>query len=423
MHFYNSLANFLVRGTSIVSQLVVVPIAIGAIGKSGYGLWMAITSFAAIATTLDLGILNAVFNIAAGNSKKISSEIVAYAAIKNITLIAGALFLLILVIVWGFNINDFLNTGINRLDASLMVIVICGVALFTLPFSVFNQVCLAKLEGPKIAPILIFGNLAIIPIAYTASRITSASWIFVLIILLPGFIAQTSVAIISISSGRYPVTIIFRKLMPATKRIKIQGKQFFLIQIATLGSLHVNNLIIAALLSLSEVAVYSLANRYFSIISILLSVYLGTAWPSYARMAKSADRHKLSHAFRRNLIKSTFFALAIAALLYLFKDPFFKYWTRSTITPSNGLIFAFCIYSIVNAGLGNLSALLNAVGSLKIQAKVALIMLGPNFLLSITLIKIMGAIGAIIASTVCSGLMVIYYMHYWKKIKGLYESD
>ena len=413
MSISNTASSLLIRASSIGTQLVLVPIAITAVGKDDYGLWAVSTSIATILTALDLGSSNAAFNIAACSLNRRAADLCVFAAARRAGGMMLALMLVLAVVVMNVDIAALIHTQHTTTHARILLLEVCGFSLLGLPFSVFNQQRLARLQASSIAPVLVLGNLGGLAAAWLASQLASSVFTFYAAALLPPMLSQAWVALRSESAdGRLPRRWLTAPLYQARRRIRKQGSSFFIIQIAALGSFNIDNLIVAVMLSSSQAAEFALANRYFSIIAILLSVYLATAWPMYAALSRD-NPGRLMNLFWRNLSLSLVFAAISAAVLFTLRGPFFDFWTRASVRPSTDLILAFALLSVVNAGLGNVSAFQNATGRLKVQAIVAAAMLLPNLLLSVVLVPRLGPAGTVIASILCATLMLAIYVLTW----------
>jgi len=416
MSLSNTASNLLIRGSSIGAQLALVPIAITTLGPDTYGLWMVATAVAAIATAFDLGTLNAAFNIAARSSNRRAADLCAFAAARRAAGIVAALLLLLTAVVMTIDVSSILNTKQPVGAARLLVLLVCTASLLTLPFAVFNQLSLGRMQASRIAPILILANVGGFIAAWIASQFSASPLLFVACALLPALLAQVHVAMRTLAYDvRLPRRSLRAPLVRARRRIRSQGSPFFVAQIATLGSFHIDNLIIATMLSSAQAAEYSLANRYFSIISILISVYLSTAWPVYAGLARAGDSSALRESFKRNLSFSIAVAVVLAGLLFTVRQPFFEAWTRGTVAPGDDLMLVLGIFSIITAALGNISALFNAIGRLRLQALVTALMLLPNVLLSVLMVREFGVTGTVAASAICASTMLVIYSWHWTR--------
>jgi O-antigen/teichoic acid export membrane protein len=413
MSISNTASNLLIRVSSIGTQLALVPIAITTVGKDAYGLWMVSISIANILIALDLGSMNAAFNIAARNFNHRVVDLCAFAAARRAGKMMLCLFLLTTILVMNLDIATLLHTQQSNIYARTLLLMVCSISLLTVPFAVFNQRRLARLQAFTMAPILILGNLFGLAAAWGVSQIDSSAYFFYAAALLPPMLSQVWIALsLGEKAGSLPKRWLTAPLNRANRRIRKESSHFFVIQIAALGSFNIDNLIIAVMLSSSEAAEFALANRYFSVIAILLSVYLATAWPMYASIMRH-NQVKLMKLFWRNMFLSIAFATTTAAILFSIRRPFFDAWTRGAVLPSTNLMVAFALLSIVNAALGNVSALQNATSQLKVQAIVASFMLMPNLLLSVSLVPHMGSAGTVLASILCAIVMLVIYAYSW----------
>ncbi|MBW8846954.1 MAG: lipopolysaccharide biosynthesis protein [Burkholderiales bacterium] len=416
----NTVANLLIRASSIVAQLGIVPIAMTSVGRDNYGLWMTCASVATIATALDLGMVNTAFNVAARSRHGKAAELCVYAAVRKAAWVAFTLLVLLLVAISTMDVDGILHTQATAGETRSILFVVSFMSLAALPFSVFNQLRLGRIQASSIAPFLVITNLASLPAAYLTSQLTTSIHAFVAAATLPALLGQAAAALWSVhQASSFGPLAMTRKLAAADRRVRLEGRQFFMIQLATVGAFHVDNLIIAGMLSTSDVADYSLANRYFSIIAIMLSIYLSTAWPAYAQIARQRDSRRLRQVFLGNLASSIGFAAGVSAVLFAARHWAFGLWTHAKVEPSAFLLLAFATFSIINAVLGNISALMNALGLLKLQARVSLTMLAPNLGLSILLVPRWGAAGTVVASVLCSLVMVLVYLNVLRRQKQI----
>ncbi len=420
MSLSNTAANLLIRSSGIGVQLMLVPIAVTTLGKDTYGLWMTAMSLALIASALDLGAMNAVFNISARKRFQLGANLCAVAASRRTLFIVSGLLILLAIVSYSFDVAQLLNTQQPKNSTRALILLVCTISLLTLPFSVFNQLRLGRLEAARIAPALVLGNLGGLVAAWIVSQVSNSPFAFIAAALLPAFLAQVTTALLGFARyTRLPVRCLTAPLICANHRIRAEGSPFFVVQVATLGSFHIDNLIIATMLTSARAAEYSLANRFFSIISIVLSVFLATSWPLYAKLAHNQNSGRLHDAFKRNLLLSVGFAAASALILYALRGTFFQHWTRGTVRPESDLMIALGLFAVVNAAIGNISAVLNATNNIRIQAIVAVAMLLPNVLLSVLLVRQFGPVGTVSASIICAMTMLCIYFWYLKKFRKL----
>lgn len=417
MSISNTASNLMIRGSSIGLQLALVPIALSMIGKDEYGIWMISTSLATILLALDLGLLNTSFNIVARNLNNRIADLCAFAAARYAAVVMVVIFLILFLIISSLNVASLLNSSLQNREVQLLIIGVCGVSLLTMPFSIFNQRLLARMQAAKIAPYIVIGNVSTFILAWLVNEISDSKFLFYIVVLLVPLFFQAWVALNpKISGAHIPRSAIIAPLNRARERIKKQSSAFFSIQIAALGSYNIDVLIVGSMLSSIQAAEFALASRYFSIIAILLTVYLMSAWPIYASISRD-NPERLIKYFSWNLALSILFAAACAIFLLLIQSPFFAIWTKNEIKPEINLMVALAILSVINAALGNFSVIQNAIGRLKIQALVSGLMLLPNFIISIILVNKMGASGPIIASIFCGFVTLTIYMYIYSSKK------
>jgi len=93
--------------------------------------------------------------------------------------IFAALLLLLTAVVMTIDVSSILNTRQPVGAARLLVLLVCTASLLTLPFAVFNQLSLGRMQASRIAPILILANVGGFIAAWIASQFSVAAVLFV----------------------------------------------------------------------------------------------------------------------------------------------------------------------------------------------------------------------------------------------------
>jgi len=410
------------RGVAILVQIAIVPLTLGYLGQERYGMWMVISSLIAFLQMADLGLSNGLIGIVADRvAKKQNHElrkiiISAYAVLSFITL---ALILFAVLIIPQINWQWLLNfqSVLARQEITDAVLVLVVVALVSVPFNASQQIRLGMQEGATNGLFTSSGSVLNLILIIVVIHMEKG---------LPWLVAASMSG--SLLAQIIHAGMLCKKFCTVEKQVSYspvegdtvvigallsKGVLFFVLQLSALVSYSLDNLLVSHFLGSSEVSVYAVTMKLFSIPGMLLSLYLVGMWPAYADASARNDKPWIEKIFWRSLRVSIAFNSLISLLLLLAGNWLIHIWTKGIVQPDIDLLVGMALWGILNAIGGNIAVLLNGLHVVRFQVLIALGALIMNAGLSLWLVQKIGVSGPIwgsVATLLGSYVIIIIYI-------------
>jgi O-antigen/teichoic acid export membrane protein len=369
----NIIYSFLIKGVSILTYLLLVPITLRFLNPVEYGIWLTLNSILMWVNTFDIGLGNGLRNKLTEAFAKDDHE---KAKIYVSTTYTVLFFVMIALFILFFIINKFLWwPSILNIDASLVpnidVIVLMSFGLFCVTFilKLIGNIYLALQKAALNNFLVMMGQLLSLILIYIFSFKDGSGDLFSVALIY-------SISPVFVYLVAYPLTFKgeFRYLLPNIKFYRREyikslmglGGQFFLIQIAGLIIFSTSNLIITNRFGPESVTVYNVAYRYYSVVPMLFSIILTPIWSATtdAYVRKDYDWINRSMKKVKKLLAITFFGLIIMTCLAPF---IYKLWVGNAIQVPNSLSVLMAIYIFVLVLSLSYSSFLNGTGILRLQ--------------------------------------------------------
>lgn len=369
----NIIYSFLIKGVSILTYLLLVPITLRFLNPVEYGIWLTLNSILMWVNTFDIGLGNGLRNKL---TEAFANNDHDKAKIYVSTTYTVLFFVMILLFILFFAINNFLNwpsilnvksTLIPNIDSIVMMSF--GLFCITFVLKLIGNIYLALQKAALNNFLVMAGQLISLILIYLFSLNGKGGDLFTV-----AFIYSISPVIIYLLA--YPFTFRgeLRYLFPNVRYYRREyikslmglGGQFFLLQIAGLVIFSTSNLIITNRFGPHSVTVYNVAYRYFSVIPMLFSIVLTPIWSATtdAYVRKDFDWIKRSMKKVNKLLVLTFVGLIAMTLLAPFV---YRLWVGNAIQVPNNLSILMAIYTFILVLSLSYSFFLNGIGVLRLQ--------------------------------------------------------
>ena len=403
----NILLSFGIKGCSILVSLVLVPITLNYLNTYEYGVWLTLSSMLMWINYFDIGLGNGLRNklseaLALGDLKK--GQIYVSTTVALLSLIMIGVFLLYWIVSPWISWNDLLNVPEGRTATNLNNLALLLLFFFCLSFifKFIGNVYLAK-QLSVVNDFLMFGgNIIALLVIYVLTKVSDGD--------LRRVALTFAAAPLCVYLIAYPITfgVFYKELRPKLSLVNFKyakslltlGGQFFIIQIACLIVFSTSNFFISQLCTPSDVTIYNIAFKYFSVITMIFVILITPFWSA----ATEAYTKKDFPWIKKNvhtIMKYWFLLLAVTIIMLLFSSFVYDLWVNISIP--FGLSLVMCVYvTIVN--WNNLFAyFLNGIGAVKIQLYCSIISCFLFIPLALFLGKRYGVTGVCIA--MCIALM------------------
>ncbi len=369
-----------VRSSGLIFTLVVIPLALGALGKERFGIWMTITSFSFLFMFADLGIGNGLIYAVSSASAEEDREKIARYLSSALALLGSMAVLLALVItplIFLFPLSDLLSATSPeaRREVGPAVIIFAFAFLLTLPLVTAKQTRLGFQEGyinnmVESAGILIRIAGVLLAIFMGAGL----PWIILAFMLGP-FLASAGnlLHLVRVSRPWLGPGLGNVGLEPVKTLLKT-GALFFLLQVSVSLSNVSDNVIISYTVSPSTVSDYAVARKLFDFFNYFVTILVLPLWPAYGEATVRGDFAWVRKTFTRSLLAVTGLSTAVNLALVWAGPWIIHVWMGPQIDAPRELLLPLAVWTTLLA-MGNCVAMyLNGTNNLSLQAFFGLLM-------------------------------------------------
>ncbi|MBZ5855766.1 oligosaccharide flippase family protein [Flavihumibacter profundi] len=411
----NVIISFLIKGISVVVGFVIVPVTIGYINKTQYGMWLTLSSIIGWFSFFDIGLGNGLRNKLAtaialndlSNAKRYVST--TYILVGAIALLAALIFYFVNPFIsW----NHVLNANEPGLDLGRIVLWLFFLFCFQFVFQLINVVLTAHQESANVSVILLIGQLASAIGIFLLSKFTVGSLFYLVLVLtgLPPLVQM--IASIYLYSGKLKlIAPSFKDLdLSNAKELLGLGGYFFVIQLGVIVLYQTSNIIITQLMGPEEVTTFNIAYKLFSVVTILLTIAITPFWSAFTDAYAKNDFEWIQNILKK--IRLFWVIVAIGATFLLFISPiFYKLWIGDSVHITFSLSFVVFLNVLGNAWVATHCYFLNGVGKIRLQLVMYIFCILVNIPLSIMLGRVWGIQGVVVSSIIIHIIMgFVFYI-------------
>lgn len=403
------------KGFALLVMLLSVSWTLPYLGAERFGVWMTIASFVSMLLFLDLGIGNALTNhvadaAATAEPGSLASRISGGLGLVFIVgvLASSLLSALVAVLPWAriIKVQDPLVQNEIK-DALYLFSILFGLSLFNNGV----QRVFAGLQRSFEAHLAsaIGSLLSILTLSQAAA---SQAGVAALLLATLGWQSASSLILLCllIKRGQLQLRGIGAAIHAGKTPLLKTGGLFFVLQIGTMVGWGADSVIISSTLGAAQVAVYSVAQRLFQLVSIPLSMANAPLWSAYANANACNDRQFIRTTLKKNIYVTAAAAVFGCASLLAGGQMLIVWWTKSAIAVPMSLLTVFAVWTVCES-LGNaLAMMLNGCGIVREQVVTVAVLTAfalPAKLLLVSLLGVQGMI-AIYTFLYCAVVLIFY---------------
>lgn len=428
----NILSSFFIKGISILTGLMMVPLTISYVNQSQYGIWLTLSSVIAWFSFFDIGFGNGLRNKFA-ESKASGNDFLVKAYVSTTYGILSLIFILVWIIFflvnYELNWSSILNAPSElKSELSLVALIVFSFFCMQIVLNTISTILLADQKPAKAALIVTSGQVISLLIIYLLTLTTKGSLVYLAWALGVGpflIFAIFSLFFFKTSYKIYSPTIKLINFRYA-KDIMSLGAKFFVIQIAVVVIYQTTNIIIAQVSGPKDVTIYNIAFKYFSIVTMVFSIIMTPFWSAFTEAKMLNDYTWMKKAYNKlikivlSLVLFTIFMLAISNFV-------FKLWVGNLVTVSFSMSLVVALFVMVCLWNMLFSQLLNGMGKIKLQLYISLIGTTVNIPLALYLGHKYGVNGVVISSIILNLISAVYAPYQVnlllnKKAKGIWNA-
>lgn len=405
----NILVSLLVKGLSIGIGFLLVPLTIGYVSEDQYGIWMTLSSVVAWFSFFDIGLGHGLRNrfaeaLAEGNFDQARTYVSTTYAI--LAIICGAIFLCFLAINPFLDWASIVNGPAEQAnELSLVATIIFSFFCLNFVLKIITTIIAAD-QRPAWVDMIQFGTNALsLLIIFLLTIYTEGSLFYLALVLGITPVLVMGIVTIAMYATHY------KKYAPSIKFVEFSyfkdlmslGGQFFVVQIVAVIIFSTDNIIIAQLFGSAEVTPYTIAHKYFGMLTKVFTIISLPFWSAYTEAYVKKDMDWIQRS-NKKLLDIWKLLLGGSIVMLIGANLFYSIWVPTVTVPWT-LSFFMAVYVVVLAWGTIFVMFTNGVGKVRLQLVTSIFGGALNIPLSIFLARNMGmgSAGVILASTLCLG--------------------
>lgn len=384
--------NVIMKPMAMIISLIYTPLLLNYLGDEMYGVWVTILSIVNWVNSFDVGIGNGLRNelVKDLNEKdKDAAKKSISTAYLSLTVITGAIFLVISIVSMFADWNSILNTQLEiRSTLFLSFLFICINFVIALYKNIYYAIQKSEIVATVGLIVQLLNLVGVFFARYFISdvyRLVSMAYIFGLTSLITNVAYSVALWI------KYPYTI--PRLNGFSKArlnaICSLGIQFFIIQIAGIVLFTTDSVLISHLFTPAKVTAYNTVNKVFSAI---FTIFMAVMVPMWSRF--SLEKEKGNYSWMKNTIKKLLILWACFSIGTLILVPIYPWissvWLGRKLQYDKGIVIIMALYMITYMYSGIFSTIINGLGEIKIQMYLSIFSAFINIPLSVFLARNMG---------------------------------
>lgn len=431
----NILASVLIKGISVVTSFVLVPLTIHYLNPINYGIWLTLYSVISWFGLLDIGLGNGLrnkFAEAIANNDKQSARIYVSTAYAMLSIIMGAACILFLIINQYLDWPHILNVDSTKIiELRKVMAILFGFFCLQLVVKLISSILLADQRTALAGAINTIASVISLIVVYILTKTTNESLLYLAISI--GVINIIVPIVVSI----WFYKTYYKDYSPSLKYVNFKyaknlmsvGIMFFLFQSTALIVVATDNIIISRLMGAESVTPYNIALKYLSPITVGFTLISAPLWSAYTEANTLNDMTWIKHITKK-MIKIWLLVFICTIPVVAVSGYVYDLWVgREVVAPSLQLTICAAIYVLISSWNQIFGNFINGVSKMKVGFYLAIVTAIINIPLCIFFADYLnwGLSGIIIASSVSLlpdliFLPIQYYKIINNKAKGIWNQ-
>jgi O-antigen/teichoic acid export membrane protein len=396
----NTLISFALKGISMLSNFVLVPLTIDYLNPTRYGIWLTISSIVGWMYLFDIGIGNGLRNklaeSLASNDKELSRKYISTSYLI-IGIVSIALLLISVILIPLFNWARILNSS-EVYAQELMTLTLLVFVFFWIQFTLrlVNMILLADLRTAQNDLIGVVSSVLSLIIIYIVTLYSNGSLLLLGIILSSTPVLVLGVATILLFNKRYKSIRPTYKAVDwnCSKSIMGLGVKFFILQISATIVYQSANIILIQLFGPNSVTEFNIAYKYFSIPLMLYIILIMPLWSAFTDAYAKNDMVWMRTTINTYKLFTVVFSVFVLLMLTI-SNFSYRIWVGDQIQVSFLLSMSMAIYVILFMWMSLYIYIINGIGKVQLQVYASIVEIIFNIPFSIFLGKIFGIKGVV----------------------------
>ncbi len=394
---FSSVAGVAQRLLQIAGTLIVMPMVLHAVGSEGFGVWAAAASFFWMTVVVDFGVGQALLtvvaqNVARGDIIEVRRQIGAALVVSLVLSLAGTILAVTI-------IPRVASPQVA--DAYLIAAVLLSI---NIPLSLTGNVWTGLQRFHMTSAWESFQTVVTVCGLFVLTRFSTDTRYYVAVTA-GGLLIANVASTINLYS-RYPELLPSLRLPSASRCLALmqRGAPFFILSVAATLAVNLDSVIALSRLGPDAASRMAVAQRACLTALGLLFVVTQPLWPAFTDAATRGDYVWVRRGLLRGAVVVTLCTVSGGAILILFGQPLLDLWMGGGMKLGQDVLWAMSAWIAV-LSLGRIvDVLLNGLGAVWFQARVAIAYSALAFLLKFQLAPHFGVAGILAATAVAYGL-------------------
>lgn len=388
----NILAGILIKGGSIAVSLILVPLTIGYINPSRYGIWLTLSSIVAWFSFFDVGMTQGLRNKFA-EAVAVEDHDAAQTYVSTAYAILGLVFfgvwLVFLAVNQFIDWSSVLNVSTSmQSEVSILAIIVFTYFCIQFVLRIITTILTADQQPAKSSLINLLGQLVSLVFVVILVKTTEGSLVKL------GLALCVSPILILFAANFYFFRGAFKRYRPMLSKVKFSfakglfnlGMVFFVIQVAAIIQFQTANIIIAKTFGTTAVTSYNIVYKYFGILDMGFAIFLTPFWSASTEAFLKKDWQWIKDAVKKYNLLAV--ALVAGGLLMLtLSETVYDLWLgKDTVQIGFTLsLWGYIFFSLRMFG-DIFVSFLNGISALRLQFWASLV--SPLIYLGVALVLI-----------------------------------
>lgn len=398
----NIVASVLLKGVSILSSLLIVPLTIDYIDGTKYGIWLTISSIVAWANFFDLGLANGFKNKFA-QAKAAENTLLARQYVSTtyllITIIMVILLCLLTVINQFIDWSTIINVNKSfREELTHIFMILAFFFCMNMIANIFSKLLEADQHPAISSCIHCIAQIFSLVVIFILTKTTTGS-LMNLAIYYSG-IPFITMALCSIIMFRFTK---YRQYSPSIKFFKKSlikdlfglGVRFFIIYICLIFIFQMMNIVLSRECGSEAVTEYNIAYKYFSVIYMAIIIVVSPMWAAFTDAYTKKEYDWMFNTLKK-LEYCILFSIFILVLMLTISQFLYKIWIGDSVRITMLLSLSVMIYVATQVMGAVYMHLINGIGVIRLQFYIYLFFSLLSFPLMTLSCRLFGVDGIVI---------------------------
>lgn len=396
----NIVGSLLIKGCSILVQLILVPLTLGYLNTDLYGIWLTISSILLWLSFFDVGFTLGLRNklteaLAKGDIVKGKKMVSTTYAIMVVIFIPLCVILEFLVpyVNWSalLNIQQTYNETIVQV-MQVLVISFCFQMIFNVLGTVLTSFQKVALSG--MFPVI--GNFLSVIVIYILTKTTQPSMMNLAMTV--SYLPLLVLVISSVYMYRNSLSSVSPNIkyvdFSLVKELFSLGAKFFVIQVQVLVMYQATNILISNISSPGDVTAYNIAYRYVGTAMMVFTLVISPLWPAFTEAYTKSDFEWMQRTYRK--MSRLYKWVALMIILMIICSPLvYKLWIGRTDVVPFSMSLLVGLYMLSSSWDSLQVNLINGIGKVKLQSYLTFVGIFLHIPLSFLLGRYIGALGVV----------------------------